>query len=172
LQEAYRTKPATAKAVFSSKSQLTTGFLTAATIRDKFTVSMDEPKALGGSDTAPNPVEVLLAALCGCQEIAWKAYAQATGIPIESVSVEIHGDIDFRGFFAVSDEVRPGFERITGTVTVKSSASTEELEGLKRIVDVRCPVSDMLQAVPTTITLKHEPVQGGGLGASRYQVWV
>lgn len=37
-----------------------------AKIRDKFVIYMDEPPSLGGEDSAPNPVEVVLASLIGC----------------------------------------------------------------------------------------------------------
>lgn len=60
-----------------------------------------------------------------------------------------------RGFFAVDPTVRPGFQKITGTVTVKSStATTEQLEGLKAVVDTHCPVLDMVGAVPVEIGLE------------------
>jgi len=153
LQKQFSANPEAAMAVFSSTSQLTSGLRSTARIRDKYSIPTDEPKALGGTDTAPNPVEVLLAAFGTCQEITWKAYGQASGIVIDSVSVKLDGEIDLRGFLAVAEDVRPGFQKITGTVTVKSSASTEELEGLKAVVDAHCPVLDMLQAVPITIKL-------------------
>ena len=40
--------------------------------------------------------------------------------PRRSVSVELDGDIDLRGFFGVDETVRPGYEAIRGTVTVDS----------------------------------------------------
>ena len=97
-----------------------------------------------------------LAALGSCQEITYKAYGQASGIPIDSVSVKVTGDIDLRGFFAVAEDVRPGFQKIHGTVTVQSTASTEQLQQLKDMVDAHCPVLDTLKAVPTEIKLIHD----------------
>jgi len=140
-----------------SKSELTTGLRSKAVIRDKFVLHQDEPVELGGTNTAPNPVEVTLAALGGCQEITWKAFGQATGVPLEKVSVEVHGDLDLRGFFVVSKEARAGFHTIRGTVTVTSSASKERLERLKEVVDSHCPVKDMLSSVPINIELVHTP---------------
>jgi putative redox protein len=156
LQDKYRANPVSANVVFSSTSELTSGLQSEACIRGKHYINADEPRALGGTDTAPNPLEIMLAALGSCQEITWKAYGQASGIPLDSVSVHLDGSVDLRGFFAVSDKVRPGFQKIEGTVTVTSSASTKQLEGLKKVVDAHCPVLDMLQGVPTTISLKHE----------------
>jgi hypothetical protein len=77
----------------------------------QFSLTVDEPPTLGGSDAGPNPVELVLAALATCQEITYRAYATALGIPLESVSVKLDGALDLRGFFAVSDDVRPGFYR-------------------------------------------------------------
>jgi putative redox protein len=50
--------------------------------------------------------------------------------------------------------VRPGFTAVRGIVTLKSSASKEELAKLKAIVDAHCPVLDILRApVPVEIEL-------------------
>jgi uncharacterized OsmC-like protein len=64
------------------------------------------------TDTGPNPVEVVLAALATCQEITYRAYATTLGIPLESVSVTLEGSLDLRGFFAVKDGVRAGFNDV------------------------------------------------------------
>ena len=69
---------------------------------------VDEPESLGGTDSGPNPVELILAALGTCQEITYRAYAAALAIPLEHVSVTLEGDIDLRGFFAVDESVQAG----------------------------------------------------------------
>eukprot|EP00913_Durusdinium_trenchii_P013646 g12813.t1 len=107
----------------------------------------DEPESFGGTDSAPNPVEVLLFSLGACQEITTKAFANAMGVPLKRVSVELQGHIDLRGFFAVDESIRAGFNKIEGTFTVESPADTETIEKLKAAVDAHCPVKDMLQAV-------------------------
>lgn len=113
-----------------------------------------EPESIGGTDAGSNPVELVLGALAACQEITYRVYAEALGIPLEAVSVKIEGDLDLRGFFAVKDGVRPGFQNIRGMVHLKSSASTAELARLKQNVDAHCPVLDILQSgVPITLDL-------------------
>ena len=131
LQEMFRADPGKAQAVFSSTSELTTGLRSAITIRDFPPIMVDEPQGLGGTDTAPNPVEILLGSLGSCQEITYKAYGQAMGIPITRVSVALEGHIDLRGFLAVSKDARPGFHTINGTVTIESTADDAQLEQLK-----------------------------------------
>ena len=95
----------------------------------------------------------MLAALATCQEITYRAYATALGVPLDGVSVKLEGDLDLRGFFAVKDGVRPGFVGIRGVVELKSPASQGELERLKAVVDAHCPVLDILSA-PTPVELR------------------
>ena len=153
IQEMYKSDPAKAQVVFSSTSQLTTGLRSTATIRNKYQYSADEPEWLGGTDSAPNPVEMLLASLGTCQEITYKAYAQVLGIKMEKVSVSLDGQIDLRKFFAVDESVRAGFSAIKGTVTITSDADKATLEQLKVAVDAHCPVLDALRSIPVDITL-------------------
>lgn len=121
-------------------------------IRD-FSVEVDEPAALGGTDRAPNPVEYALAALASCQEITYRLHAEALGIPLRDVSVKLEGSLDLRGFFAAGDGVRPGFQQIRGTVTFDSPASPEALRRLKEVVDAHCPVLDLFRN-PTPVALE------------------
>jgi putative redox protein len=157
-QAALRSDPKAAAAVFSADSRQVEGVRSEARIR-QFTVTIDEPPSLGGTDAGPNPVELVLAALAACQEITYRAYATALGVPLDTVSVSLQGDLDLRGFFAVGNDVRPGFAGVRGTVTLKSSAPAAELDKLKAIVDAHCPVLDMLKnPVPVELALNVAPV--------------
>ncbi len=150
-QAMYRQDPDKARLVFKTSSNLGGRFRSDVRIREHSLV-IDEPKGIGGSDMGPSPVEVILAALGSCQEITYRAYATAMGIELDSVSVELEGDIDFRGFFAVDDTVRAGFENIRAVVTIESKASADELAKLRDVVNAHCPVLDILQnPVPVTL---------------------
>jgi uncharacterized OsmC-like protein len=153
-QSDLRANPDHGLAVFAADSRQVEGLRSETKIR-QFSVTVDEPPSLGGTDTGPNPVEFVLAALATCQEITYRAYATALGIPLESVSVKLEGSLDLRGFFAVKDDVRAGFSEVRGVVNLKSSASTAELAKLKEVVDAHCPVLDILRA-PVPVDLKLE----------------
>ena len=101
----------------------------------------------------PSPVELILAALATCQEITYKAFATASGINIESVSVNLTGTLDF--FLALNKNTRPGFQSISGTVDIKSSSSKAEIDKLIDTVNTHCPVLDILsKGVPIKLFQK------------------
>ena len=157
-QASLRIDPKQAAAVFSADSRQVEGLRSEARIR-QFAVTIDEPPSLSGTDAGPNPVELVLAALAACQEITYRAYATALGVPLDSVSVSLKGDLDLRGFFAVGDDARPGFTRVRGTVTLKSPAPPEDLAKLKAVVDAHCPVLDILKnTTPVELDLETAPV--------------
>jgi putative redox protein len=158
-QATYRTKPDAAKVTFRSSSRQTEGLRSEVSIR-QHKLAADEPISLGGVDSAPNPVELILAALGTCQEITYRAYATAMGIPLDSVSVDLAGDIDLRGFFAVDESVRSGYQTIVGTVNIKSSASEADLQKLSAVVNAHCPVLDILtNKVPVSLDLSINSTQ-------------
>ncbi|HZP92150.1 MAG TPA: OsmC family protein [Burkholderiales bacterium] len=149
--------PEQAIAKFSVESRGKDGLYREVKIRN-FHVEVDEPPALGGTDAAPNPVEYALAALATCQEITYRLHADALGIPLNDVSVRLEGEIDLRGFFNAAEGVRPGYQRIRGTVEFDSPASPEQLAKLKAAVDAHCPVLDLFRnATPVQIAI----AQGG-----------
>jgi putative redox protein len=151
-----RANPAHAQATFKADSRQVDGLRSETKIR-QFALTIDEPESLGGTDTGPNPVELVLAALATCQEITYRAYATALGIPLESVAVKLEGALDLRGFFAVKDGVRAGFNDVRGTVHLKSSAPAADLARLKEVVDAHCPVLDILRdPVPVDLKLETE----------------
>ena len=155
-QAKFKADPDEAKAVFRSESALQQGMQSRVTLGDH-EIIVDEPESLGGANTGPNPVELILAALGSCQEITYRAYATALDIPLESVSVTLEGDIDLRGFFGVDDSVRPGYQGIKGTVLINSSADEATLQMLRTAVNAHCPVLDILtKPVPVELDLSIE----------------
>ena len=153
-QAKFKADAGAAKATFASQSALQEGFRSEVSIR-QHQVTVDEPESLGGADSGPNPVELILASLGSCQEITYRAYATALGIHLENVSVKVEGDIDLRGFFAVDETVRAGYQGIRATVHLESSAGEEQLQQLRDVVNAHCPVLDIVtNPVPVELDLK------------------
>jgi hypothetical protein len=57
------------------------------------------------------------------------------------VESKLEGDLDLRGFFAITDEVRPGYEQIR--VKFKVKTDLENLETLKELIRLS-PVYDVV----------------------------
>lgn len=122
------------------------GFRSEARIRD-FTFSMDEPTALGGSDTAPNMVEAVLGAYGCCLTTGYALNALRRGIRLEDVRVALEGDLDLRGFLGLADpaEVTPGYSGITVQVTlVAPGVEPAKLESLHADVLRTSPVGAII----------------------------
>ncbi|MEM7468052.1 MAG: OsmC family protein [Pseudomonadota bacterium] len=143
-QQAFRDEPKAALATVKTRSELTDRFRSEVSIR-KHELVIDEPTSLGGTDSGPNPIEMVLAALGSCQEITYRAFATAMGVPLTKIAARVEGDIDFRGFFGVDDSVRAGYQRVRIVLDIESTASEEQLAQLKQAVDAHCPVLDMLE---------------------------
>jgi len=102
IQEEFRANPESAKIELQSTSQLTSGLRHHSW---KFELASDEPFKFGGTNTAPSPVQVMLASLGTSQEITYKAHAQVMSIPRQSVSLDIRG-----AFCSVDSTVRSGIQ--------------------------------------------------------------
>jgi putative redox protein len=161
IAETLRADPSKAKVRFDAQSRQIAGLRSEVEARD-FMITVDEPKALGGTDLGPNPVELVLAAIASCQEITYRLYADKLGIPLRGVSVSVAGDIDLRGLFAVDPGVRPGFRGLEVAVEFDSDAPAAELDRLKRTVDAHCPVLDIVRNATPVIARagRHDDAAG------------
>lgn len=145
LTEGISRNPQFAHTVFKVSTSSTEGdrLMMKSEIRS-FGVSMDEPHDLGGDDTAPNPVEMVLAAFGSCQAIVYRAFAVALGMDIRKIEVHANGYLDLRGFLNMAD-VPAGFSNVTFTTRVVSPESPERIRQLAGLVEKHSPVMDTLQ---------------------------
>ncbi len=80
-----RTEPEHAKTTWQASVSWQGAFRSEARVREFDPIQSDEPEALGGTDTAPNPVEQVLAALGHCLAVGYAANASAEGIGIKEI---------------------------------------------------------------------------------------
>ncbi len=109
-----------------------------------FTVIIDEPESLGGTNAGMMPVEALLMSLGSCQCIVAAAFAKMHEIDLQEMWVEVEGDLDPSGFLRGAEDVRNGFQEIRLKLHIKSDASQEQLENFATFIASRCPVEDNL----------------------------
>ncbi|MFT7836852.1 OsmC family protein [Saccharothrix sp. BKS2] len=153
LVEAIRQDDAKAATTWAAHVTWTGGFRSEARVRGFAPTHSDEPAALGGGDTAANPVEQLLSALGNCLAVGYAANATAAGIAVDRLTVDLRGDVDLRVFLGLA-EGHAGFGSITARVRLDSPAPRAELEELHRRVVATSPVGHTLRnAVPVEIEL-------------------
>jgi uncharacterized OsmC-like protein len=143
----------TAGVSFSASHSLVPGTNTrvAVAVRDH-ELAVDEPAALGGEDSAANPVEFALASLGSCQVITYQFWSAQLGIQIDNVTVHVEGDLDLHGFFGFDKNTRPGFGDVRVRVELTGPETPERYEELRQHVDEHCPVLDLFRNETPTKT--------------------
>jgi uncharacterized OsmC-like protein len=153
LVEAIQDRPDAANTTWSAEVSWTGGFRSEAQVREFAPVPSDEPVALGGTDSAPNPVEQLLGSLCNCLAVGYAANASVAGIALRDLRIELSGDVDLRAFLGLRDG-HAGFDGIRVSVRIESDASEEALEALHAKVIGSSPVGHTLsRAIPLEFDL-------------------
>src|SRR5512142_2056610 len=91
-------------------------------VKNRYTESMarehlvqsDYGEAAGGDNQAPNPIDLLLAAMAACIEAAFYEFAVHEGLTINVLTVDVEGTLDLRGLFML-DNVSAGFKDLRYT---------------------------------------------------------
>jgi len=128
---------------YKARTKWLEDFKTETEIR-KFKVGIDEPLELKGTNTAPNPVEMLLATLGGCVAVTYRAYARKFGIEIEDLVINLEGDTVHGGWTDEKGRERSGFRQIRYEVQIKTKAPQEKVKQLHKLVEKKCSISDVL----------------------------
>ncbi len=146
-------EPDVAATKWNANVQWKGGFRSEATIRDFAPIASDEPGALGGTDSGPNPVEQVLAAYGNCLAVGYAANATVAGIEIKDMNIELEGDLDLHTFLGLT-EGNAGYDNITIKVNIDSDASREDLQALHDKVMNSSPVGHTIgRAVPVQVEL-------------------
>ena len=168
MVDAMRANPELAKFTFRANTEWITGSHSRTRIQGfcvagsedesrtrTFLLEGDEPPMLLGNDRGPDPIETVLAALGSSLVAGCIHKAAAEGIKVEGLEISLEAEIDFRGFFCISDRVRPGCQCIRLSYRIQSAAPRQKLEALFEHVQRTSPVLDLIRnPVPVTIVLQ------------------
>jgi uncharacterized OsmC-like protein len=108
-------------------------------VQRRFSIDIDEPSELGGSNRFANPQEHLLAALNACMSVGYAVQCAVRGIVLEKLEIETEGEIDLRGFFGIDPAVPAGYESLRYTVRIKGSGSREAFVEVHKAVMATSP---------------------------------
>jgi uncharacterized OsmC-like protein len=82
-------------------------------------------RAVGGDHDAPNPADMLCAALAACEHATIRMIADVLGVALERLDVEVTGTVDVRGCLAVDRQVPIGFSSLECQVDVAVAPGTD-----------------------------------------------
>lgn len=98
-------------------------------IERRHQIDADEPLEVLGSDTAPNPQELLFSAIGSCLTAVYAGQASLLGITLRSMRVSLRGTLDMRGVLLLA-EVPPGYPEVQCRVFVDADATPEQIQEL------------------------------------------
>jgi len=105
----------------------------------------DEPPDLGGTDTGPNPYELLLGSLAACTCITLALYCRHKGIELRAVEATYDHDRVHARDCEECDDERTGFiDRIRSRVRIDALVDDAQRDRLAQVV-TRCPVHKTLE---------------------------
>jgi uncharacterized OsmC-like protein len=117
----------------------------------RFSIDIDEPLELGGTNRFANPQEHLLAALNACMMVGYVAQCAVHGITLESLAIETDGEIDLRGFLGIDPAVPSGYENLSYIVRIKGSGTKKQFAEIHEAVMATSP---NFYSVSRPVTLK------------------
>jgi uncharacterized OsmC-like protein len=103
---------------------------------------VDQPRAGGGADAGPTPLEYFFASLAGCIGTVARIVANQKRIPLRGIDMKIEGDFDVETLLGKSKENRAGFAGIKVILKIDADMSKAEKESFIHEIESRCPVSD------------------------------
>lgn len=122
----------------------------------RHSILIDEPTLFGGADTAPSPVEMLLASLAGALNAIGQYVAGELGFTLHRLDIAIDGDCDGARFFGKSEDCRAGFQDIRVALTVDADIDAATLTRWEEQVRLRCPVLDnLISPAPVAVEVTH-----------------
>jgi uncharacterized OsmC-like protein len=155
--ESMRNHPEMAKATFSVKSAWNGGFSVTSTSKGfriggqnierntEYRTQHDFPDQLSGEGRGPTVCESCMGSLAACLTQTIVAHATSRGIQIDSIDIDVEGDVDLRGFTGISNDVRPGAQQFRVNMNIKSNnASKEQINELYEIGKRFSPAFDTL----------------------------
>ncbi len=126
-------------------------------LRRDFRIASDEPAELLGRNTAPNPQELLMAALNACMTVGYVAGCALEGIELELLEIETEGKLDLRGFLGLGPKIPAGYEEVRQTVRIKGNGTPEQFAKVHATVLATSPnYFNLTRPIPVKSRLKVE----------------
>jgi len=104
--------------------------------------------ATGGSGLELCSGDMLLEALVACAGVTLKAVATALEFKLGNATVEVEGDLDFRGTLGVAREAPVGFREIRLKFDLDTDEPRERIDSLMKLTERYCVVFQTINNKP------------------------
>ena len=148
LKQQYRNDPGKAVVTLRASGSLSGPGVSCRVATGRALVEVGLHPATGGSALQACSGDMLLEALAACAGVTLRAVATALEIPVRGGTVEVEGDLDFRGTLGVSKEVPVGFQTIRVRLNLDSNATAAQLDTLLNLTERYCVVLQTLRSAP------------------------
>jgi uncharacterized OsmC-like protein len=119
-----------------------------------FTLTVDEPQELGGTNLAPNPVEYILAGYAGCINVVAHLTARELNIEVKNLRISIKGNLNPARLLGTSLKERAGYKSLDVHVNTDNEIEESLKEQWLQEIENRCPVYDNLRnATPINVLI-------------------
>jgi uncharacterized OsmC-like protein len=153
LKQKYREEPEAGLVTLRAEGSLGDG-VTCSVATGRAMVEAGLHPASGGTGASLCSGDMLLQALAACAGVTLRAVAASLEVPVRSGTIQVEGDLDFRGTLAVSKEASVGFSAIRVHFDLDSDATDEQLATLLRLTERYCVVLQTLAGSPA-LSVEH-----------------
>jgi uncharacterized OsmC-like protein len=152
LKQRYREDPEAAVVTLKASGSLDGLGISCRVDTGKALVEAGLHPATGGTGLQACSGDMLLEALAACAGVTLRAVATALEISVRGGTVDVEGDLDFRGTLGVSKEVPVGFREIRLRLNLETDATQQQLDTLLKLTERYCVVLQTLKSAPAITT--------------------
>jgi uncharacterized OsmC-like protein len=160
LKQKYKDDPSSAVVTLKASGRLDAPGISCRVETGRALVEAGLHPATGGSGLQACSGDMLLEALAACAGVTLRAVATALEIPVRGGTVDVEGDLDFRGTLGVSKEAPVGFREIRLRLNLDSDATQDQLDTLLKLTERYCVVLQTLKSgspVGTSLSSGNRP---------------
>jgi uncharacterized OsmC-like protein len=152
LKQKYKDEPSSAVVTLKATGRLDAPGVSCRVETGRALVEAGLHPATGGTGLQACSGDMLLEALAACAGVTLRAVATALEIPVRGGTINVEGDLDFRGTLGVSKEAPVGFSEIRLSFDLDSEASPDQLTTLQKLTERYCVVLQTLKSPPAIAT--------------------
>ncbi|MDA4127144.1 MAG: OsmC family protein [Thaumarchaeota archaeon] len=113
-----------------------------------FKVTSDEPKSVGGGDTAPPPSSIFVASIGFAENVIFARQAALQGLDFNSLETKVEAKWDRKGIFGIGDS-DPSIYDVMIETRITTGETPEKVVELLKLNDTRCPMTTTVAKAAT-----------------------